>query len=125
MVWRVAQYYPDLVSHVFSVCTPYFKVHDRYVSTEAMVSGGVPQFGYQLQLGSPDQKVEKVVNSEEKMKKFLLGFYGGRPSSGKMFFEPKKGVDLDVIENGEVGMTPLLNEEVCDALHFMTSDCQD
>lgn len=106
----MAQWYPDLVSHVFSVCTPYFKVHDEYVSTEALVNGGVPQFGYQLQFGSPDQKVEKVVNSEEKMKKFLLGFYGGRPKSGKAFFDPKSGVNLDVIENDEIGMTPLLNE---------------
>lgn len=112
VVWRVCQWCPDLVSHVFSVCTPYFKVFDQYVSTEQLVKGGVPQFGYQLQFGSEDQKVEKVVNDEAKLRKFLKGLYGGKSKSGKVFMDPKTGVDLDLVENDEIGMTPLLNEEV-------------
>lgn len=112
VVWRIAQWYPNLVSHVFSVCTPYFSVHDQYVSTESLVKRGVPQFGYQLQFGSPDHKVEKVVTDETKMWKFLAGFYGGRPKSGKKFFIPKEGIDLSLIEEDEIGMTPLLNQEV-------------
>ena len=77
-----------------------------------MVNSGVPQFGYQLQFGSEDHKVEKVVTDEAKMRKFLSGFYGGRPKSGKRFFNPKEGVDLKLIEEDEFGMTPLLNQEV-------------
>lgn len=36
-VWRVAQWYPSLVSHVFSVCTAYAPVVERFVSTEELV----------------------------------------------------------------------------------------
>ena len=113
VIWRVAQWYPDLVTHVFSVCTPYFRVFDQYVSTEQLTKSGIPQFGYQLQFGSADEVVEKVVNSEERLRKFLCGLYGGRPKSGKVFMDPKTGVDLGLVEGDEIGMTPLLNQEVC------------
>jgi pimeloyl-ACP methyl ester carboxylesterase len=113
VVWRVAQWYPNLVTHVMSVCTPYFKVFDQYVSTEQLTKSGVPQFGYQLQFGSADGVVEKVVNNEAKLRKFLSGLYGGKPKSGKLFMDPRKGVDLDLVENDDIGMTPLLSEEVC------------
>ena len=113
VVFRVAQWYPDLVSHVFSVCTPYFHVSDQYVPTEALVKGPVPQFGYQLQFGSLDQKVEKVVNNEAKVRKFLLGAYGGKPSSGRKFMTPEHGIELSTIEEDEFEMTLLLSHEVC------------
>jgi pimeloyl-ACP methyl ester carboxylesterase len=113
VVWRVAQWYPNLVSHVFSVCTPYFRVSDQYVSTEYLVNNGVPQFGYQLQFGSEDHKVEKVVGKDEtRIRKFLTGLYGGRPKSGKTFMIPAKGIDLSIIEEDELEMTPLLSQEV-------------
>lgn len=109
-----------MVSHVFSVCTPYFKVFDQYISTEQLVkSGAIPQFGYQLQFGSEDKKVEKVVNNEAKLRKFLSGLYGGKPKSGKTFMDPRTGVDLDLVENDEIGMTPLLSEEVGDILNTL------
>ena len=75
------------------------------------MKGGVPQFGYQLQFGSDDQKVEKAVNDETKLRRFLLGMYGGRPKSGKKFMTPEHGVDLDLLDD-EIAMTPLLSEEV-------------
>lgn len=112
----MAQWYPKLVSHVFSVCTPYFKIHDQYVPTEVLVKGGVPQFGYQLQFGSPDLQVEKVVNTEAKIRKFLLGLYGGKPKSGKKFMTPEHGIDLSLIEDDEIGMSPLLDQEVHSAV---------
>ena len=112
VIFRIAQWHPDLVSHLFSVCTPYFKVHSEYLSTETIIQNGVPQFGYQLQLGSEDQKVEKVVNSEARIRKFLLGAYGGKPKSGKVFMTGEKGIDLDLIENDEFEMTPLLDKDV-------------
>lgn len=112
VIWRIAQWYPDLVSHCFSVCTPYFAVHDQYVPTETIVKGGVPQFGYQLQFGSEDRKVEKTVTNETKTRNFLKGFYGGRPESGKTFMKPEEGIDLGMIENEKIGMTPLLDNEV-------------
>jgi len=112
VVWRVAQWYPQLVSHVFSVCTPYFKVADQFYSTETLVKFGVPQFAYQLQFGSEDGKIEAAVKDEATMRKCLTGVYGGRPKSGKKFFDPKKGIDLEMLENDEFGPSPLLDQEV-------------
>ena len=72
----------------------------------------VPQFGYQLQFGSPDHKVEKVVKDDTTVRKFLQGAFGGKPKSGKRFMTPQDGVDLDLVENDEFEMTPLMNEQV-------------
>ena len=82
------------------------------MSTEFLVNNGVPQFGYQLQFGSPDHKVEKVVMDEKRIRKFLLGAYGGKPKSGRKFMTPEKGIELELIENDEFEMTPLMNQEV-------------
>lgn len=81
--------------------------------TGELVKGPVPQFGYQLQFGSSDDQIERVVKDEASIRKFLLGMYGGRPAGGKKFMTPKDGVDLSLIEKGEIAMTPLLSEEVC------------
>ncbi|KAK5740357.1 hypothetical protein LTR17_004620 [Elasticomyces elasticus] len=116
VVYRAAQWYPDLVSHVFSVATPYMGVHEQYMSNEQLVKGPLPQFGYQIQLSSPDQKVEKVVYGEKKMRRFLTGMYGGKSRSGRLAMTPEKGVDLEMIadEEDEVKPSPLFNEEEMD-----------
>lgn len=46
------------------------------------------------------------------MKKWLRGMYGGRVKGGGQFMTAKEGVDLKIVESGEVGMTPLLTEQV-------------
>ncbi|KXL49052.1 hypothetical protein M433DRAFT_147658 [Acidomyces richmondensis BFW] len=114
VVYRTAQWYPDLVTHVFSVATPYWSPQDEYVSTEALVNGPLPQFGYQLQFGSEDNKIENVVKGEKMIRKFLKGIYGGKPRSGKSFMSPEKGIDLELLQSDEFDMTPLLNEEELD-----------
>lgn len=118
-VYRVAQWYPDLVTHVFSVCTAFAPCMDEFISTEDLVRGPVPQFGYQLQFGSEDGKIEKVVRDEGSVRKFLLGMYGGRPAGGKWFMNAREGVDLSIFEDGDVAMTPLLSEEVCLVLMYV------
>lgn len=60
-----------------------------------------------------------MVNNEAKLRKFLSGLYGGKPKSGKTFMDPRTGVDLDLVENDEIGMTPLLSEEVGDILNTL------
>ena len=75
VVYRAAQWYPELVSHVFSVATPYSGPSDQWMSTEQLANGPLPNFGYQLQLGSEDQKVEKVVQGEKRIRKWLTGMY--------------------------------------------------
>lgn len=120
-VYRVAQWYPDLVSHVFSVCTAYAPPMEKCVSTEELSKTTLPQFGYQLQFGSEDGKVERVVKDEASIRKFLLGMYGGKTQSRRLFMTPDNGIKLDMIENEEIAMTPLLSEEVSSVSPLRTS----
>ncbi|GIZ45349.1 hypothetical protein CKM354_000852200 [Cercospora kikuchii] len=111
-VYRVAQWYPNLISHIFSVCTAYAPPTKSYISTKTLAETTIPQFGYQLQLGSPDNKIENVIKDRPTMTKFLHGMYGGRVASGKYFMLPKTGIDLDILtsDSETVAPTPLLNE---------------
>lgn len=110
IVYRFAQWHPELVSHVFAVCTPYSPPSDQFVSTEDLVKGPVPQFGYQLQLAGPD--VEANIQTKPRIAQFLKGMYGGRSKDGETMFNPPTGVDFAAID--KVGMAPLLNREVSD-----------
>lgn len=111
-VYRIAQWKPQLVTHVFSVCSPYAKVTEKFVSTQDLIDQGTTQFGYQLQFGSEDGKVEGVVRDETRMRRFLNGAYGGRASSNGYFMTPQDGVNLKMVDEEEFSLTPLLTEEV-------------
>jgi soluble epoxide hydrolase/lipid-phosphate phosphatase len=108
VVWRAAQWYPDLVSHVFSVCTPYTAPHREYFSTEDLVKGQLPQFAYQLHLASGE--VEKSVKDEQSIRQFLRGMYGARGSSGELAFDPEKGVLAENLPL--IGESRILNGKV-------------
>ncbi|KAK5148570.1 hypothetical protein LTR04_000614 [Oleoguttula sp. CCFEE 6159] len=108
VVYRTAQWHPTLVTHVFSVCTPYMGRSDAYVSTEDLVKGPLPQFGYQLQLAGPT--VEAKITTREQIKMFLSGMYGGRGPNKEVAFSPEQGVLFENLE--KLGMTPLLSEKV-------------
>ncbi|RMZ67002.1 epoxide hydrolase [Pyrenophora seminiperda CCB06] len=110
VVWRAAQWHPDLVSHVFSVCTPYTPPREQFASIEDLVKGPLPQFGYQIQLASGE--VEKIVKDETTIRQFLQGMYGGKGPNDEPAFLPEKGV---VPENlGLVGESRILNGKVLD-----------
>jgi hypothetical protein len=112
VVWRTAQFYPDLVTHVFSVCTPYSAPQEHFISTEDLVKGPLPQFAYQLHLASGE--VEKSVKDEQSIRQFLKGMYGGKGPDGEVMFVPEKGVIPENLE--KVGDNQLLNGEVSDDL---------
>ena len=77
------------------------------------MKGKLPNFGYQLQLGSEDGIMERVIGDDrELVAKFLRGMYGGRTSSRRKFMTPEKGINLDVLKNDEIGKTSYFNEEV-------------
>ncbi|KAK0865956.1 hypothetical protein LTS02_005050 [Friedmanniomyces endolithicus] len=116
VVYRAAQWLPELVSHVFSVATPYMGVQERYVSNEELVKGPLPQFQYQVFVGSVEEKVENVVQGEVRMRRFLTGMYGGKAKSGRVALTPEDGVDLEMVadEGDEIGPSPLFNEEEMD-----------
>jgi soluble epoxide hydrolase / lipid-phosphate phosphatase len=110
VVWRFALHHPRLVSHVFSVCTPYTPPHEEYLSLEALVAGPLPQFGYQLHLCSPE--VEGRITTPEQISQFLRGMYGGRSPTGEVCFSPRKGVLFDVLPR--IGRSPLLDDKEVD-----------
>ncbi|KAF2015442.1 alpha/beta-hydrolase [Aaosphaeria arxii CBS 175.79] len=110
VVWRCAQWYPKLISHVFAVCTPYTPPHEQYLSLEDLVKGPLPQFGYQIHLASGE--VEKSVNDEQSIRQFLKGIYGGRGPNREEPFDPHKGV---LVENLPIiGDSRLLNGKILD-----------
>jgi hypothetical protein len=117
VVWRAAQWYPNLVSHVFSVCTPYTAPHKQYFSTEDLVKGQLPQFAYQLHLASGE--VEKSVKDEQSIRQFLRGLYGARGPNGELAFDPEKGV---IAENLPlIGESRILNGKVSGVYSFFSS----
>jgi soluble epoxide hydrolase/lipid-phosphate phosphatase len=103
--------HPDLVTHAFSVCTPYVEPHKDYYSMEDLVKGPLPQFGYQLHLAGPE--VEAALQSEEQIRQFLNGIYGGKGPNGELGLDPAKGV---LIENlPKLGKGRLFSDKVSSA----------
>jgi hypothetical protein len=90
IVWRTILWHPELVSHVFSVCTAYSAPSKNYLSVQDLVNGPVPQFAYQLHLASGE--VEERIKSKEDISQFLGGMYGGRGPDGQLMFNTFKGV---------------------------------
>ena len=112
VIYRVALWYPELISHLFSVCTPYMAPTTHFVSLEDAVRTTLPQFGYQIHLASGE--VEKVIVSREQIRQFLNGMYGGHGPNGEILFNPKKGVIPENLPN--IGPSPLLTKGVSDLI---------
>ncbi|KAL9028020.1 MAG: hypothetical protein Q9196_003557, partial [Gyalolechia fulgens] len=111
IVYRIALWYPELVSHIFSVCTPYIAPSKNFASLEDLVkSGRLPNFGYQLQFSSG--QLENAVQSREQIKQLLNGLYGGRASSGEPAFDVEHGVHLDRLS--QLNHTPLVSKQMLD-----------
>ncbi|KAF2971714.1 hypothetical protein GQX73_g1778 [Xylaria multiplex] len=110
VVYRTCLWHPTLVSHVFSVCTPYKPSAEQFVPLPTLVAGLVPQFGYQLQFAGQD--VEAAVQSEGDIRRLLSAIYGGPTPDGECIFDPRKGVDIAKLPS--VGEAPLLKGEDLD-----------
>lgn len=111
IVYRIALWYPQLVSHIFSICTPYTAPSKRFASLDDIVkSGRLPNFGYQLQLSSG--QLEHVIQSRAQIKQLLNGLYGGRTPDGEQGFDVEHGVHLDRLSH--LSRTPLLSEKMLD-----------
>lgn len=105
IVYRVALWYPKLVSALFSVCTPYHSPRSDFVdATKA------PNFKYQLQLRGPD--VQAHILGEEKLRQFLNALYGGRGPNGELGFNTSEGCNFEVLP--KIGPTRLLTKEEMD-----------
>jgi hypothetical protein len=90
------------------VCTPYNAPHKKYISTEDLVNGPMPQFGYQLHLASGE--IEKRVTTKEDMSAFIRGVYGARTLGKEVLFSPTKGILLDKLHG--LGPTRLMSDKV-------------
>lgn len=108
LAYRVAQWHPELVTHLFTVCVPYAAPSTSYIPLETLVKSVTPHFGYQLQFASGE--VEKVVKTKGDIKGFLSALYGGRTENGETGFDEKKGVLLDRL--GRLRRSKLKNDEV-------------
>jgi soluble epoxide hydrolase/lipid-phosphate phosphatase len=104
-VYRVALFYPELVSAVFSVCTPFGAPGPKYKDMAEM-----PNFKYQIQFRG-EELVEKIVGVE-KIRQCLNAMYGGRTKDKELGFAVEHGVYLDMIS--ECGHTPLMSKEDLD-----------
>jgi pimeloyl-ACP methyl ester carboxylesterase len=105
VVYRIAMWYPKLISAVFSVCTPYYPPKTKYVPATV-----APNFKYQLQLAGPD--VEANIVGKEKIRQFLNGMYGGRGPNKEIAFDVSHGCYFETLP--KLGPTPILSKEELD-----------
>lgn len=107
IVYRVSLWYPDLISHIFSVCTPYKAPTSTYVPLEEVITD-YPHWAYQVVLASGI--VEERIKTPEEIKQFLNALYGGKGEKGEVGFSVREG---PIWENlGKLGRTRLVGEEV-------------
>ena len=108
IVYRVALWYPEFVTHLFAVCTPYLAPSKDLPPLEELVKTKLPNFGYQLQLASGD--VEKVITSRDQLRQFLNALYGGRGPNGEVGFTVQEGL---LVQNlAKLGPSPFISEKV-------------
>ncbi|KAL8948506.1 MAG: hypothetical protein Q9222_005309 [Ikaeria aurantiellina] len=111
IVYRIALWYPELVTHIFSVCTSYTPPSKKYSPIEDIVgSGRVPNFGYQIQLASG--RLNDTIQSKEQIKQLLNSLYGGTTPGGSPGFNVRDGIHLDKLPH--LSRTKLMSEEMLD-----------
>jgi hypothetical protein len=108
VVWRMILWHPEIISHVFSVCTAYSAPSKKYQALEDLVKGPVPQFAYQLHLASGE--VEEKITSKDDIRQFLSGMYGGRGPDGQLIFNTYTGVLFENVPI--VRSSPLMSQSV-------------
>ena len=107
-MYRIALWHPDFVTHVFSICTPYWAPSKQFIPLEDMVKTVLPNFGYQLQLASGE--IEKAIVSKEQIRQFLNGLYGGKGPNGEIGVNVREGVQIENLP--KLDPTPLLSPKV-------------
>ncbi|KAH0843889.1 epoxide hydrolase [Fonsecaea pedrosoi] len=111
IVYRVAQYCPDLIAAVFSICTPYSPPNASYEPLGILVQKRLPNFGYQEHFVSGE--IEEAVRSKDEIRQFLVNMYGGRTvDTREVAFDAHKGLDL--ARQRRMGATRLLTPDELD-----------
>lgn len=106
VAWRVAQWYPDLVSRLFTIAGPYRPPATHWTELEDIVKL-MPQFAYQKQIASGI--LEQNFRTAEDLKDFLkiLDFSGD--AQNQAAFEPTQGFDLEHLRR--LGKGSLLTDQ--------------
>lgn len=89
IVYRIALWHPELISSLFAVCAPYRAPSSQNIDFEKAVKTVLPNFGYQLHLGSGE--VEEHIKTKEQVTQFLNAVYGGRGDNGEVGFDTRSG----------------------------------
>lgn len=110
IVYRVAHYYPDLITAVFSICTPYFPPTEKFEPLGILVQKRLPNFAYQMHFASGE--IEAAVQSKAEIRQFLNNLFGARTPEREAAFDADKGIDL--ARQARVGKTKLLTDEEMD-----------
>ncbi|KAJ6133910.1 hypothetical protein N7523_000232 [Penicillium sp. IBT 18751x] len=110
LAYRVALWHPDLISHLFTVCVPYARPMEKYISIEDLVANAAPHFAYQIQFASGN--LEQVIRSKSEIRQFLSALYGGKTETREPGFDAEKGVLLDKLPH--LKPSRLLSEEELD-----------
>jgi pimeloyl-ACP methyl ester carboxylesterase len=113
-VYRVALYHPSLITHLFSICTPYFAPNSTYTPLRLITRSALPSLTYQHDLTSG--AVEESIQSPAEIRSFLNAIYGGRPGPatppGPAVLDPEVGLRLTGLETFD--RTPLLSDAELD-----------
>lgn len=108
--WRLAMWYPEIVSAIFCLNVPYTPPNTQLVPFEILIQR-VPTFKYQAQLASPF--AEGVVDkSTENLRYFINGVYGGTGPNGERIFDAAVGILEENLD--KVGPAKLMAPEMVD-----------
>ncbi|KAL8829975.1 MAG: hypothetical protein Q9191_001700 [Dirinaria sp. TL-2023a] len=111
IVYRIALWHPEFVTHLFSVCAPYWAAKGDFVSMETLVkSGRLPNLGYQLQFASGT--VGTNIVSKDQIRQLLNCMYLGRSPDHARAFDVKDGLHFDLLPH--VHQTELVDEATMD-----------
>lgn len=106
----MALYHPNLVTHLFSICTPFFPPNRTYTPLRVLTRITIPYFTYQLQFASG--VVEEAIQSRSEIRSLLNASYGGNPPDGSPVMVPERGLRLQGLDT--FGPSPLLTEDELD-----------
>lgn len=107
MAYRLALWYPQLVTHLISVCTPYSKPSQHFVTLEEYIK--VTNFGYQLKLAGG--QIDGIT-SKQQIKQFLNAAYGGQGQDGTPGFSIQHGLNFENLSH--LQPTKLVSDAVLD-----------
>jgi pimeloyl-ACP methyl ester carboxylesterase len=110
VIYRVALYKPHLVTHIFSICTPFFPPSPTYEPLPIVVAERLHNFGYQVHFATGE--VEEAVQSPEDIRQFLANMFGARTAERVKAFSAEKGLLLDI--QPRVTKSILLSDEEMD-----------